>query len=163
MTHHRDQTAPTQAAPRHAAQADRAESIRVAIESAARFLPTQGPIGVFIAQNALQAFECEPFEEAVVHAARIYGTQPYLSEARYREELARGRIRAADLEAVLDSDTSGGGALLANGRLSLRDLQLALRKPRRPTARQRRRGNAADDVFPRFRGWAGRRGTAHVE
>ena len=126
MTHHRDQTAPTQAAPRHAAQADRAESIRVAIESAARFLPTQGPIGVFIAQNALQAFECEPFEDAVVHAARLYGTQPYLSEARYREELARGRIRAADLEAVLDSDTSGGGALLANGRLSLRDLQLAL-------------------------------------
>ena len=126
MTHHRDQTAPTQAAPCRGARADQAELIRVAIESAARFLPTQGPIGVFIAQNALQAFECEPFEDAVVHAAQFYGTQPYLSEARYREDIGRGRIRAADLEAVLDSDISGGGALLANGRLSLRDLRLAL-------------------------------------
>jgi hypothetical protein len=127
MTHHREHPDPTTATPRDAAHARRAESIRAAIESAARFLPTQGPIGVFIAQNALQAFECEPFEDAVVHAARLFGTQPYLSEARYREELARGRIRAADLEAVLDGDMSGGaGELLANGRLSLRDLRLAL-------------------------------------
>ena len=126
MTHHREHPDRTQAAPRRAEQVEQAESIRAAIESAARFLPTQGPIGVFIAQNALQAFECEPFEDAVVHAARLYGTQPYLSEARYREELARGRIRAADLEAVLDGDMAAGGELLANGRLSLRDLRLAL-------------------------------------
>jgi uncharacterized protein YbcC (UPF0753/DUF2309 family) len=126
MTHHREHPDATPAAPRETVQAERLESIRSAIESAARFLPTQGPIGVFIAQNALQAFECEPFEDAVVHAARLYGTQPYLSEARYREELARGRIRAADLEAVLDSDMMGGGEPLANGRLSLRDLRLAL-------------------------------------
>ena len=127
MTHHREPPDSAPAAPLDAAQTRRTESIRVAIESAARFLPTQGPIGVFIAQNALQAFECEPFEDAVVHAARLFGTQPYLSEARYREELARGRIRAADLEAVLDGDTrSDAGELLANGRLSMRDLRLAL-------------------------------------
>ena len=110
-----------------AVPAGRIELIRTAIESAARFLPTQGPIGVFIAQNALQAFECEPFEEAVVHAARLYGTQPYLAESRYREELARGRIRAADLESVLDRDLRGGAAaLLVNGKLTLRDLRLTL-------------------------------------
>ena len=127
MTHHREPPDPETAARLDAVHAHRAESIRAAIESAARFLPTQGPIGVFIAQNALQAFECEPFEDAVVHAARLFGTQPYLSEARYREELARGRIRAADLEAVLDAEMSGGaGELLADGRLTLRDLRLAL-------------------------------------
>jgi hypothetical protein len=127
MTHHREPPDPVQAAHSPAVPSDRSESIRAAIESASRFLPTQGPIGVFIAQNALQAFECEPFEDAVVHAARLFGTQPYLSEARYRQELARGRIRAADLEAVLDGDMSERtGELLANGRLSLRDLRLAL-------------------------------------
>ena len=127
MTYHREPPDHAQALPRDAEPSERAESIRNAIESAARFLPTQGPIGVFIAQNALQAFECEPFEDAVVHAARLFGTQPYLSEARYREELSRGRIRAADLEAVLDRDMQGRTTeLLANGRLSLRDLQLAL-------------------------------------
>lgn len=127
MTHHRE--SPDHATPpqHEAVHARWAEVIRAAVESASRFLPTQGPIGVFIAQNALQAFECEPFEDAVVHAARLFGTQPYLAEARYREELARGRIRAADLEAVLDRDMSGGAtALLANGKLTLRDLRLAL-------------------------------------
>ena len=127
MTHHREHPDPTPVAPSPPVHTEQAESIRAAIESASRFLPTQGPIGVFIAQNALQAFECEPFEDAVVNAARLFGTQPYLSEERYREELARGRIRAADLEAVLDGDmNSAAGELLANGRLSLRDLQLAL-------------------------------------
>ena len=127
MTHHH--LAPDRAAAR--GESNRTESIRAAVESAARFLPTQGPIGVFIAQNALQAFECEPFEDAVLHAAALYGTQPYLSESRYREELARGRFRPADLEAVLeavlDSDLNGtSGGLIAGGRFSLRDLQLAL-------------------------------------
>ena len=127
MTHHREPAAPETPSRVDSVREHRVESIRSAIDSAARFLPTQGPIGVFIAQNALQAFECEPFEDAVVHAARLFGTQPYLSEARYRDELARGRIRAADLEAVLDADMRGGaGELLVDGRLTLRDLRLAL-------------------------------------
>jgi len=127
MTHHQEPPAHASLSEADAADARRTELIRAAVESASRFLPTQGPIGVFIAQNALQAFECEPFEDAVVHAARLFGTQPYLAEARYREELARGRIRSADLEAVLDRDLSGGAtAPLANGKLTLRDLRLAL-------------------------------------
>jgi uncharacterized protein YbcC (UPF0753/DUF2309 family) len=127
MTHHQEHSDRAQAAPRGAARRDQAETIKAAVESAARFLPTQGPIGVFIAQNALQAFECEPFEEAVVHAARLFGTQPYLSETRYRQEFARGRIQAVDLEAVLDQDMRGSSnELLADGRLTVRDLRLAL-------------------------------------
>ena len=103
------------------------DRIMAAVESAARFLPTQGPIGVFIAQNAITAFEVEPFEDAVVHAGALYGAEPYLSEERYRQELARGRIRAADLEAVLDRDLGGtAGGPLVGGRLTVRDLRRSL-------------------------------------
>jgi len=127
MTRHREPADRSAVSPGAGGHAERVAAVVAAIESAARFLPTQGPIGVFIAQNALQAFECEPFEEAVVHAARLFGTQPYLSEARYRAELARGRIRATDLEAVLDDDMAGMAVEpLAAGRLTVRDLRLAL-------------------------------------
>ena len=37
----------------------------------------------------------------------MFGCQPYLSEDRYREELARGRIRFDDLRAVLREDLGG--------------------------------------------------------
>src|SRR5262245_51168154 len=62
------------------------------VEHAAHLLPAQGPITVFIHHNTLHAFEDLPFEEAVVVGGRLFGCQPYLSEDRYREELARGRI-----------------------------------------------------------------------
>jgi uncharacterized protein YbcC (UPF0753/DUF2309 family) len=118
-TPHADAETPA-AAGRHAV-------IQEAVEHASHYLPTQGPIGVFIAQNMLQAFEGERFEDAVVRASRIYGTEPYLAESRYREELARGRIRGEDLEAVLDVDLRGlAEEPLCGGRLSLRELHLAL-------------------------------------
>ena len=105
----------------------RTQQILHSIDHAAHYLPAQGPIGVFIHHNTLHAFEDEPFEEAVVHASRIFGTEPYLTEARYREELARGRIRLRDLEAVLDADLGDrAGEPVAGGRVTLRDLSLAL-------------------------------------
>ena len=106
---------------------DRDRAIEQAIARAAVYLPTQGPIGVFVAQNILQGFEGEPFESAVVKAARVYGTEPFLPESVYRGELARGRIRVADVEAVLDDELGdGGGETLAGGRVTVRTLQLAL-------------------------------------
>ena len=106
---------------------ERARAIQQALDRAARYLPTQGPIDVFVAQNILQGFEDEPFEEAVVHAARVYGTEPFLAESRYREELAVGRIRDADLVAVLEADLGpSGGELLAGGRVPLQTLLLEL-------------------------------------
>ena len=72
-----------------------------AIEHAAHLLPAQGPITVFVHHNTLHAFEDLPFHEAVKKASRIFDCQPYLSEDRYRQELARGRIREEDLVAVL--------------------------------------------------------------
>ena len=104
-----------------------AAEILEAVEQAAHYLPAQGPIGVFIHHNTLHAFEEEPFEEAVIHASRLFGTEPFLPESRYREELARGRIRSVDLEAVLDAELGPRGAdTLAGGRVSLRSLLLTL-------------------------------------
>lgn len=74
------------------------------IEHAAHLLPAQGPITVFIHHNTLHAFEHLTFTEAVKKGAKTFGCQPYLAEERYRQELGRGRIRFADLQAVLRED-----------------------------------------------------------
>ncbi len=93
------------------------------IEHAAHFLPAQGPITVFVHHNTLHAFEELPFHDAVKKASRLFGNQPYLSEERYRQKLARQRIRSADLEAVLREDLGSAAdeAVLSFGtRLDLR-------------------------------------------
>jgi uncharacterized protein YbcC (UPF0753/DUF2309 family) len=77
------------------------EQLRHAIDHAAHLLPAQGPINVFIHHNTLHALEDLPFTEAVKRGATVFGCQPYLTRSRYREELRRGRIRFADLEAIL--------------------------------------------------------------
>ncbi|MBI2187767.1 MAG: DUF2309 domain-containing protein [Acidobacteria bacterium] len=71
------------------------------IDELAHLLPAQGPISIFIHHNTLHAFEHLPFEEAVEHAAERLGREPFLSESRYREKLASGRIRAKDVDALL--------------------------------------------------------------
>jgi len=80
-----------------------------AVEHAAHLLPAQGPITVFIHHNTLHAFEDLPFEEAVVRAGRLFGCEPFLPKARYREELRAGRIVEADVEAVLREDLGAAG------------------------------------------------------
>ena len=100
--------------------------LRHAIDHAAHLLPAQGPITVFIHHNTLHAFEELPFHEAVQRGAEVFGCQPYLTEERYREELARGRIRLRELEAVLREDL-GSRAEESLGRLGTRfELRLAL-------------------------------------
>jgi uncharacterized protein len=78
------------------------ERLRQAIEHASHLLPAQGPITVFIHHNTLHAFESMTFDEGVRRGGAIFGCEPYLSEQRYREALTRGRIRFADLRAVLE-------------------------------------------------------------
>jgi uncharacterized protein YbcC (UPF0753/DUF2309 family) len=87
----------------HAAGEDRADlsHLRHVVEHAAHLLPAQGPITVFIHHNTLHAFEDMTFIEGVKHGARVFGCQPFLTEKKYRDALRRGRIRFADLEAVL--------------------------------------------------------------
>src|SRR4029450_2137339 len=79
------------------------------IEHAAHFLPSQGPIRVFIHHNTLHAFEHLPFHEAVKRGGATYGCHPYLPEDRYRDKLSRGRILFEDLAAVLMEDLGGDG------------------------------------------------------
>ena len=82
----------------------RREKLHQAVDRLAYRLPAQGPIGVFIHHNTLHAFEHLPFERAVVEAAQLFGAEPYMPEAAYRRELARGRIHIDDIDAVLETE-----------------------------------------------------------
>ena len=84
-------------------------SIRHAIEHAKHYLPSQGPIAVFIHHNTLHAFESLPFDEAVLEGLRTYGSQPYWQESRYRDEMSRDRIQLQDLQIVLKLDLGESG------------------------------------------------------
>lgn len=81
--------------------AERFSHLNHIIDHVAHLLPAQGPIGVFIHHNTLHAFQHLPFEQAVVEASKLYGTEPYLSEEKYRNEFQRGRIHVEDIDAVL--------------------------------------------------------------
>lgn len=72
----------------------------------AHLLPAQGPIGVFVHHNTLHAFQHLAFEEAVLQASRVYGTEPYMTEDAYRLELQRGRILREDVDAVLAEEVN---------------------------------------------------------
>src|SRR5262245_30671520 len=94
-------TAPLASAPDH--------PLARVIDRLAHRLPAQGPISIFIHHNTLHAFEHLPFEQAVERAAEQLGRQPCLSESRYREKLASGRILAGDVEALLVEELSARG------------------------------------------------------
>jgi uncharacterized protein YbcC (UPF0753/DUF2309 family) len=83
---------------------DAADDLLHVIEHAAHLLPSQGPITVFVHHNTLHAFEDLRFDRALLESQRVYGCQPFLSEDRYRRELASGRIKEEDLAAVLEED-----------------------------------------------------------
>ena len=96
-----------------------------AVQHAAHLLPRQGPIGVFVHHNTLHAFQHLPFEEAVIEASHLFGAEPYMSEAAYRAELARGRIQLVDIDAALDSEPDA----LVFARLSRGSLRRAMITP----------------------------------
>ncbi len=85
-------------------QPSRQAKLQAAIAEAAQLLPQQGPIGSFVHHNTLHHFEALPFEEAVKRAAQLFGAEPYMSEAAYRAELARGRFQLVDVDAALDRE-----------------------------------------------------------
>ncbi|HKS83326.1 MAG TPA: DUF2309 domain-containing protein [Candidatus Acidoferrales bacterium] len=99
--------------------------LRAAVEDAAHLLPKQCPIGIFVHHNTLHAFEHLPFEEAVKRAAQLFRAEPYMSEAAYRSELARGRIQLVDVDAILDGEPDS----LIFARLSRSSLRRAMITP----------------------------------
>jgi uncharacterized protein YbcC (UPF0753/DUF2309 family) len=73
------------------------------IDDAVHYLPTQGPISIFVHHNTLHSFESLPFDQAVIEGGALYGCEPYWPEDRYRSEYRRGRISLADLRhSVMD-------------------------------------------------------------
>ena len=80
------------------------DRLKRSIEKSAELLPIHGPITAFVFLNTLQALEDLPFEQGLLLGANLFGVQPYLTEDRYREKLARGRIRLDDLSIVLRRD-----------------------------------------------------------
>lgn len=88
---------------------ERREELKHLIQHAAHLLPAQGPINVFVHHNTLHAFENLQFDDAVQTGGRVFGCQPYLSEERYRAELAKGRILPADLQQVLREELGERG------------------------------------------------------
>jgi uncharacterized protein YbcC (UPF0753/DUF2309 family) len=118
-----------------AADAAARERLLHALDHAAHLLPAQGPITVFIHHNTLHAFEDLPFEEAVVRGSALFGCEPFLAEARYREELARGRFGLAELERVVDDELCDRGAHRVASLVSRRALRLTLLAHGVPDAR----------------------------
>ncbi len=104
------------------------EQLLHTIEHAAHFLPSQAPISVFVHHNTLHAFEARPFHEAVTMGARFFGCQAYLPEHRYRQELARGRILASDISAVLLEDLDDEADRLIGCLATRYQLRLAMLK-----------------------------------
>ena len=72
-------------------------------------LPAQGPITAFVFLNTLQALEDLPFDEGLRRGARLFGCHPYMTEDRYRDKLAVGRIRPNDLSVALREDLGEHG------------------------------------------------------
>ncbi len=137
----------------HTARRSPDDSLTHVIERLARLLPAQGPISIFIHHNTLHAFEELPFEDAVERAGILLGREPYLSEARYRDKLASGRIQPRDVEALLVEHLGASAATPVAGVGSRLDLWRALVLHGIPAAAGRELSWLLDetDALARFR------------
>lgn len=102
------------------------EHLRHVVDHAAHFLPTQGPIGVFVHHNTLHALQHKPFEEAVIEAADIFQAEPFLSEETYQADRRRHRIHAEDIDAILNRQPD---AEIFPAKLTRRQLRSAMLIP----------------------------------
>jgi uncharacterized protein len=64
------------------------------------YLPTQAPLKDFIHHNTLHAFQHLPFETAIRHASKIFGSKLSLSLDEYRDLYKAGKIDKEILERV---------------------------------------------------------------
>jgi uncharacterized protein YbcC (UPF0753/DUF2309 family) len=92
------------ASPPSSHERPRLDRLRNLITQAGNLLPISGPITAFAFLNTLQALEDLPFDQGLCKGARLFGCNPYLTEDRYREKSARGRIRPSDLKVVISQD-----------------------------------------------------------
>ena len=105
---------------------DHHEHLRHVLDHAAHYLPTQGPIGVFVHHNTLHAFQHQEFLSSVIEAANLFKAEPFLSEETYQQDRSRGRILDEDIDDVLSHEPD---AEIIPGRLMRRQLRRALLIP----------------------------------
>ena len=108
------------------ASSERREHLQHVLDHAAHYLPTQGPIGVFVHHNTLHAFQHQEFEPSVQEAAQLFKAQPFLAEETYQNDRARGRILDQDIDDVLAREPN---AEILPGQLTRRQLRRALLIP----------------------------------
>ena len=96
------------------------------IRDAAKYLPAQGPIDVFVHHNTLHAFQNRPFHEAVKLGLDCYGAQPYLSENVFRELRNQGQISDLTIEKVIERDETEGLEDIIAGLSTRKQIRLAL-------------------------------------
>lgn len=102
-------------------------ALEAALEAAARNLPAQGPISIFIHHNTLHAFEELPFERAVVEGGQLLGCEPFLGANVYREAVANGRITRPALRSTVVAELSEGeGIEFPGGQSAAEVLELLL-------------------------------------
>lgn len=89
---------------------DPVERLRAVVAAVRHWLPSQGPIAVFVHHNTLHSFEHMPFEDAVEHVARRNGAQPYLPHEEYLAAWRAGRISDEAVERALADRTAREGA-----------------------------------------------------
>ncbi len=105
---------------------ERVNWIQKHLTEAAKLLPAQGPITAFVFLNSLQALEDLPFEQGLERGRELFGCETYLSEDRYREKLATGRIRVSNLVDELRADLGDRGGLPVGPSGTLFDLRLSM-------------------------------------
>lgn len=103
--------------------ADRS-SIDQLIDQVRPFLPSQGPLEVFIHHNTLHAFEDVPFEQALEQAGQYYGAEAYITEAKALGEYERGRIDKQSLVDIIRKELPISYFLGSIDRLLLTPLEL---------------------------------------
>lgn len=96
-----------------------------ALEEAAKWLPSQGPIGVFVHHNPLHAFEQQPFFSALETAEEVLGYQVFWPLERYRTELQAGRITPTSLAEAHSEEWAGQDSSLPLA-LTTRQLRMSL-------------------------------------
>lgn len=93
-----DSGAPGEGEHRGAAPGPSAEEeVKERIAHFAHWLPEQRPLGVFVHNNPLAAFESRPFHAVCEAATRIRGARTTLTAERYRELRDTRRIRPEDI------------------------------------------------------------------
>jgi len=102
------------------APGEQLEHLRHVVDHVAHFLPTQGPIGVFVHHNTLHSLQSKVFEQAVVEGADLFGAEPFLSEETYQAERGRQRIHDEDIDDTINREPD---ADILPGRLTRRQLR----------------------------------------